>query len=179
MSIRRIFAAAASCAALIAATSLAACSSAPTNSNAAPAASDAVLNAQLGDLTIRGAWARPTMAAGAHDHGSSGASSGMNSAAYMVIENKGAAADRLIDVASDAAKMVQFHQTSMKDGVMKMEHLPDGAEIPAGGSLVLKPASYHVMLMDAQKLAPGASIKVTLAFEKAGSITIDVPVREP
>jgi copper(I)-binding protein len=44
---------------------------------------------------------------------------------------------------------------------------------------VLKPASYHVMLMDAQKLAPGTSVKVTLKFEKAGSITIDVPVREP
>lgn len=174
-----MFNAAAVGAALVAALALTGCGSPPMSMSSAPAASDAVVNAQAGDITIRGAWARPTVAGGGHDHGSDAAATGMNSAAYMVIENKGAAPDRLVDVASDSAKMVQLHQTSMKDGIMKMEHLPDGAEIPAGGSLVLKPASYHVMLLDAQKLAPGASIKVTLKFENAGSVTIDVPVRAP
>ncbi len=63
---------------------------------------------------------------------------------------------------------------------MKMQHLPAGAEIPAGGSLILKPASYHVMFMGVQQnMAPGGTVKITLTFERAGSVTIDVPVREP
>lgn len=164
--------------------SLAACS-ASTGMGGASAPTDDKVNAQVGDITIRGAWARPTVAGdagehSAHDHGSDKDAAPMNSAAYMVIENKGAVPDRLLDVASDVAAMVQLHQTTMKDGVMKMEHLPDGAEIPAGGRLVLKPASYHIMLMGVQKdMAPGGTVKVTLKFERAGSVSIDVPVRQP
>jgi copper(I)-binding protein len=178
MSIQKLF----SIVSLGAALMLSACGS-PMQS--APAASDAVVNAQIGDLTIRGAWARPTVATAAGDHNAHAHSADskttpMNSAAYMIIENTGASADRLIDVAGDVAQMVQLHQTTMTDGLMKMQHLPAGAEIPAGGSLILKPASYHVMFMGVQQnMAPGSTVKITLTFERAGSVTIDVPVREP
>ena len=51
-------------------------------------------------------------------------------------------------------------------------------EIPAGGSLQLKPGSYHVMLIGlARDLAVGDTIDLTLTFEKAGSITVKAQVR--
>lgn len=50
----------------------------------------------------------------------------------------------------------------------------------AKGSMVeLKPGGYHVMLLGLVKpLKVGDTLKMTLTFEKAGTITVDVPVRE-
>lgn len=53
----------------------------------------------------------------------------------------------------------------------------DRIELPAGQAVELKPGGYHIMLMDLVKpLAVGDTIKITFTFEKAGDITIDVPV---
>jgi copper(I)-binding protein len=44
--------------------------------------------------------------------------------------------------------------------------------------VTLKPGSYHVMLIGLKKpLAAGDSFPVTLKFEKAGNISITVPVK--
>ena len=51
-------------------------------------------------------------------------------------------------------------------------------EIAAGGSLQLKPGSYHVMLIGLVKdLTVGDTIDLTLKFEKAGEITVKAQVR--
>jgi len=168
-----------------AALALNACSSMPSASSAAADAASSTVNAQVGSLTIHGAWARPTTAANAGSHSmhtdnTASKEMAMNSAAYLVIDNKGDKADRLISVASDVAEIVELHETTMKDGIMKMSLVADGAEIPASGSLTLKPASYHIMLMKVRKdLAPGTIFKLTLEFQNAGKTTVDVTVREP
>ena len=52
-------------------------------------------------------------------------------------------------------------------------------EIPAGGTVELKPGSYHIMLIDLTKeLKAGDTIEITLKFEKAGEITVTAEVRE-
>ena len=52
-------------------------------------------------------------------------------------------------------------------------------EIPAGGSVELKPGSYHIMLIGLkQDLKVGDSIEITLKFEKAGEIKVTAAVRE-
>ena len=44
----------------------------------------------------------------------------------------------------------------------------------AGASVVLKPFSHHLMMMDLkQPLKAGQKIKGTLVFEKAGSVAIE------
>lgn len=167
-------------AAIAAAAALTACAAPPT---AAPAAAPAGSSA----ITVKDAWARPTVPMGdtkADATPAAGDSSGMNmdgplSAAYMVIENAGAA-DRLLGVSGDVAAMVQVHQTKEKDGMMMMEEAKDGVELPANGSLELKPGGYHVMLMSVKnELKPGDTFKLTLKFGSRAEIPVDVTVREP
>ena len=79
---------------------------------------------------------------------------------------------------SPAAKTAELHETVDENGVMKMVHHPEGWEIPAGGTLELKPGGKHIMLIGlTAPLVAGEKIKVTLNFEKAGAQTIDVPVK--
>jgi len=62
------------------------------------------------------------------------------------------------------------------EGAMTMQPV-DRIELPAGQAVELKPGSYHIMLMElAKPLVVGDTIQITLTFEKAGDITIDVPV---
>jgi periplasmic copper chaperone A len=59
-----------------------------------------------------------------------------------------------------------------------MRELAGGLSIPAGGSVVLKPGSYHVMLIGLKKaLTAGEKFPLTLTFEKAGTISVTVPVQ--
>jgi copper(I)-binding protein len=51
-------------------------------------------------------------------------------------------------------------------------------EIPAGGTLELKPGSYHIMLIGLSKdLVVGEKIEITLKFEKAGEVKVTAEVR--
>jgi hypothetical protein len=119
----------------------------------------------VGDITVSGAWTRatpPRAKAGG---------------AFAVIENKGPADDRLVSAASDVAPRTELHEMAVTDGVMKMREMADGIPVPAGGTLELKPGSYHVMFFDlATPLKEGDMVPVTLTFEKAGPVTLDFKV---
>ncbi|WP_281995789.1 copper chaperone PCu(A)C [Ruegeria faecimaris] len=99
-------------------------------------------------------------------------------AAFMVIQNTGEADDRLVRAESEAAARIELH-THLIDanGVAQMTHVEEGFVIPAGGAHALKRGGDHVMFMGL--VAPfehGATVPVTLVFEKAGEVEIDVPV---
>ena len=67
---------------------------------------------------------------------------------------------------------------SVVDGVMQMRQIADGSPIPAGGSVTLKPGSYHVMLIGLKKpLTPGEIFPLTLTFAKVGNISVLVPIQ--
>lgn len=99
-------------------------------------------------------------------------------AAFMVIENHGEADDRLTGAASEIAAKVQLHtHKQAADGTMQMLHVPEGFVIPAGGSHALARGGDHVMFMGlTEGAADGATVTVTLSFEKAGEIAVEVPV---
>ncbi|MCB2106784.1 MAG: copper chaperone PCu(A)C [Rhodobacteraceae bacterium] len=116
------------------------------------------------DISVSQAWMRATIGAGG------------NSAAYMTIANAGSAADVLTGVTTPVAGMADVHQTVEDNGMMKMEAVPK-LEIPAGGSVSLSPGGYHVMVMQVgKKLTAGDTVPMTLTFERAGAVDIDVPV---
>ncbi|MFW8594586.1 copper chaperone PCu(A)C [Cribrihabitans neustonicus] len=99
-------------------------------------------------------------------------------AAFMKIANNGAGDDRLIEVRSDVAARVQLHTHEAGDGgVMKMRHVEDGISIPADAGHALKRGGDHVMFMGLKRsLEHGDTVPLTLVFEKAGEITLQVPV---
>ncbi|PVA11279.1 copper-binding protein [Pelagivirga sediminicola] len=98
-------------------------------------------------------------------------------AAFMQILNHGEA-DRLVGVASPAADLVQLHtHIEGEGGVMKMVHVEDGFDLPAESALSLERGGKHVMFMGlTAPLAQGDTVPITLTFEKAGDMTVDVPV---
>lgn len=122
--------------------------------------------AAAGDIELRDAYLRTSGPA---------AKSG---AAFMHIVNTGAEDDRLVDAASDLSARVELHtHKASGDGVMQMLHVPEGFVIPAGGTHALARGGDHVMFMGLTRaVAQGDMVSVTLTFEKAGEITIDVPV---
>lgn len=99
-------------------------------------------------------------------------------AAFMVIRNSGAEDDRLIAVTSDVSARVELHtHKDMGNGVMRMMEVEEGFAIPAGGQHALARGGDHVMFMGLN--APfenGQSLSVTLTFEKAGDMVVEIPV---
>jgi len=106
------------------------------------------------------------------------ASNKMAGAAFMAVMNSAAEDDRLIGVSSEIAKRTELH-THMEsgDGVMKMMHVEEGFVIPAGEIYMLQRGGDHVMFMGlTQELKQGDMISLTLTFEKAGEVIVEVPV---
>lgn len=99
-------------------------------------------------------------------------------AAFMMLMNHTDQDDRLIAAKSDVAKKVELHtHIDQGDGVMKMTEIEDGIAIAAGEMHMMQRGGDHVMLMGLnQSLIQGDTIKVTLVFENAGEVEIEVPV---
>src|SRR5437868_13988738 len=124
------------------------------------AASAMAQNDARDNLRIEHPYARPTPP-GARTGG-----------AYLTIENRGSAADRLIRVATPAAGAAEVHSMTMQGNVMRMRAVT-AVDVPAHATTALKPGGYHIMLLDLKRpLAPGESVPLTLTFEKAGAIEV-------
>lgn len=123
----------------------------------------AALPVRAESLTIANAWARATPPGV------------RTAAAYLTIANDGAA-DRLLEAASPAARVLELHTHRSEGGLQRMVRLPDVA-LPAGGTVRFEPGGLHVMLIDiAAPLTPGMQIELTLRFENASPVTLSVPV---
>ena len=124
----------------------------------------AAVGPAFADIAIEQPYARATLA------GQS------NGAAYFTLNNHGAD-DRLLVVKTAVASAVELHQMTMDGGVMRMRQL-EAIDVPAGTSVKLKPGSLHLMLVGLKApLKTGASFPMTLTFEKAGEMTIQVTVQ--
>jgi len=95
-------------------------------------------------------------------------------AAYVTIES--ASDDRLLGVTTPAADHVMIHAVESDGDISRMKHVAV-LEIPAGQRVTLAPGGMHMMLMGLQdKLREGATFPMTLSFEKAGEIIVEVAV---
>jgi copper(I)-binding protein len=121
--------------------------------------------AQVGEVMIEQPWARASIG------------NAPNSAAYMVLETAGPEPDRLVASSTPIAEQAQLHSHSMEGGVARMRPV-DAVEVAPGTPTVLGPGGLHIMLIGLrQKLAAGDTIPLTLVFEQAGEVTLEVPVR--
>jgi copper(I)-binding protein len=97
---------------------------------------------------------------------------------YLVVKNTGTTPDRLIAVKSPAADKVEIHEMKMDGNIMRMREVEKGIEIPPGATVELKPGGFHVMFMGLRApFAKDAKVPLTLVFEKAGSIDVDLMVQ--
>jgi copper(I)-binding protein len=104
--------------------------------------------------------------------------SSLTGAAFLVLENHQAIDDTLIAVRSDTAVRVELH-THIEDenGIMRMMEIESGITIAAGGEHALDRGGDHIMFMGlAGRWAQGDIVHVTLVFEHAGELEIDIPV---
>lgn len=99
-------------------------------------------------------------------------------AAFMVIMNHSGQDDRLVDATASVAKKVELHtHKEMGDGVMQMLHVPEGFAIADGDMLMLERGGKHVMMMGlTERFEQGKIVEITLTFENAGDVIVEVPV---
>ena len=120
---------------------------------------------KVGDLQIDHPWARAT------------APQQANGAAYLTIANQGSGADRIVGAESTAAATVELHTHDVDSaGVMRMREV-EAIELPAGETTALRPGGLHVMLIGlAAPLVEGETFPLTLVFEAAGAVEVEVQV---
>ncbi len=95
-------------------------------------------------------------------------------ASYLTIES--AVEDRLLGVTTPVAGHVMIHVVEKDGDVSRMKHI-ETLEVPTGERITLAPGGMHLMLMGLQdKLSEGTTFPVTLSFENAGEITVEVSV---
>jgi copper(I)-binding protein len=98
-------------------------------------------------------------------------------AVYMTIRNTAANVDRLIGVSTPVADRVELHTHVAEGDVMKMRKI-DGVDLKSNAAVELKPGGLHVMLFDLKApLGEGQRFPLTLGFEKAGEVSVQVEVR--
>ena len=98
-------------------------------------------------------------------------------AVYLTVVNPGTETDRLVMVETEAAQAAETHETVEENGMMKMVPHLDGFEVPAGGELVLEPGGKHIMLVEPLELGEGAALPLTLHFENAGTVELEITVQ--
>jgi copper(I)-binding protein len=119
----------------------------------------------VGDLQVRHPWT------GATPPGASVA------AGYLEIRNSGRQPDRVVGASTPAADGVEFHVQRLEGEVLKMRQVKD-FEVPARERLTLRPGGSHLMLVGLKKpLAKGERVPLTLRFERAGEIQIELEVQ--
>jgi len=119
--------------------------------------------AALAEVVVSDPWARASILAS------------RPGAAYLALRSD--VDDRLLSATTPVADHVMIHASETgADAVTRMIHLV-ALDLEAGQTVRFAPGGMHLMLMGlAGKLEDGASFPLTLTFERAGAITVEVPV---
>ncbi len=98
---------------------------------------------------------------------------------YLSLTNKGDAPDRLLSASADVSERVELHSMKMEGTVMRMRQV-EAIDIPAGERVALEPGGLHIMFINLKApLKEGDRFPMTLRFEKAGEVKVDVAVEKP
>ena len=120
---------------------------------------------KLGALEIGHPWARATPPTAPTGGG------------YLSVKNTGTEPDRLMSVSSPAAETVKVHEMKMDGNVMRMRALEGPLEIKPGETVTLAPGGMHMMMMGLKApFKQGERVPLTLVFEKAGKIDVEMVI---
>lgn len=119
---------------------------------------------RLGELRIADPWARATPG------------KARTGAAYVTISNRGETVDKVIALSTPAARKAELHAHQMQDNVMRMRRV-GALEVRPGEPSIMRPGGLHIMLKGLRgPLRRGGSFDLTLTFERAGAVTVQVEV---
>lgn len=122
--------------------------------------------ASAGTLVVRDAYSHPT------------ATPGVPAAGFLVLDNQGTKADRLVAAESPDFSRIEIHEMTEQGGMMRMRALPKGLPLPAKQSTTLAPGGTHLMLFGPKApLREGEKLPVTLRFERAEPLKVELEVR--
>lgn len=121
--------------------------------------------AQQTTVKVEDAWVRGTVA--------------MQKATGAFMRLTPSANARLVAASSPVAGVVEIHEMSMENDVMKMRQIP-GLDLAADRTTELKPGGFHIMLMGLSgQVKGGDTVPLTLTFEDANKKTFTVDVQAP
>jgi periplasmic copper chaperone A len=96
----------------------------------------------------------------------------------MIVHNEADAGDALLRVRCPVANFSERHTVDRGEGAPAMRTIPS-IPIAAGGTTVLKPDGYHIMLLQIrQPLVAGEKFACSVNFQKAGTIETEVNVQK-
>ena len=99
------------------------------------------------------------------------------SAAFLTLKNNTDKASSLVKVSSYAAKNIELHEHTHKDGMMEMRQV-EKIIIPAQGETTLKPGGYHIMLIAlTRKIKSGDKVTLELEFDNGDKQQIEAEVK--
>jgi copper(I)-binding protein len=131
----------------------------------------AASGAAWAQVQVKDAWARPAL----QGQDATGA--------FMTLTAVEGA--RLVGAGSPVAGIVEIHEMTLDNNVMKMRQVA-GIDLPPGRAVQLAPGGYHVMLMDLKRpLAVGEKIPLDLRIEQRDKrlvtqrVEVQVAVRAP
>jgi cytochrome c oxidase assembly factor CtaG/copper(I)-binding protein len=102
---------------------------------------------------------------------------GERAALYLRIENRGQVPDTLDRIEVEGAGLVSIHSTDDVGGMMVMHEIGGGLEVPARGSLQMRPGGMHVMLESLESSwAPGDMVPIVLHLRGAGALEANARV---
>ena len=139
-----------------------------TTTTDAPATADAAESSadDGAALTVRDAWVK--------------ASDDEKTGAFGVIENHTDSDVVVTSASTEAASMVELHETiEDPSGEMIMRPKDGGFVVPAGGELVLEPGGNHLMLMGLSgPVAAGEAVSLDLVADDGSTLVVDAVVKD-
>lgn len=123
-----------------------------------------------GGIRVEGAWVRAVR----HepDDGPT------RSAAYLEIVNDGSLSHQLVGVRSDVAVRTEIHRTRIDEAGRAIMDRVDSVDLLPATTTTFEPGGLHVMLMGiGRSLAPGDTVRLTLAFDSGGELEVEAEVR--
>jgi periplasmic copper chaperone A len=98
--------------------------------------------------------------------------------AYLRLENRGPA-DKLVSASTPVAQGIEMHEMRMAGETMQMREV-GVIDLPSNRPVVLQPGGLHLMLVGLKApLKKGDRFPLTLKFQKAGEVTVEVVVETP
>ena len=99
-------------------------------------------------------------------------------AGYFKLDNLSDTPIVLVSISSPSFKRVELHRTEIIEGMARMKP-QDRVAVPANGTLLFKPGSYHLMLKEpVETLFEGDTVRLQFQFDHGQKLDVTARVKK-